>query len=204
MRSLMGSQKIRSLTALAVIGLCLWPVWKGSSIIRFTLADAASEDVRPWRAASGVAFDAREDSLTAIDDTSNDTTIRARLDEIEKILAVRPLSSEYWVQLAEARVDAHEPLPKVIEALEMSTVTGPNEEAMITQRGLFGIWQWETLPADEQRRAIADLAAVRPSDAKAAWLKTTLAAKSEAVRRDIRAALEAQGFKADDFSRIGL
>jgi hypothetical protein len=200
----MRSQSIRSLTALAVIGLCLWPVWKGLSIIRFTLADAASEDIRPWVAASGLAFDAREDALTPIDDASDDTTIRARLDEIGNILAVRPLSSEYWVQLAEARVDAHEPLAKVLEALEMSTVTGPNEEAMITQRGLFGIWQWETLPADEQRRAIADLAAVRPSDPKAAWLKTTLAEKPEAVRQDIRAALEAQGFKADDFARIGL
>ena len=126
------------------------------------------------------------------------------LDEIGNILAIRPLSSKYWVQLAEARVDAHEPLPKVLEAVEMSTVTGPNEEAMITQRGLFGIWQWETLPADEQRRAIADLAAVRPSDPKAAWLKTTLAEKPEAVRQDIRAALQAQGFKTEDFARIGL
>ena len=71
----------------------------------------------------------------------------------------------------------------------------------MTQRGLFGIWQWEVLPPDVRQRSIADLVAARPSDTKAAWLKTTLAGKSEQVRQEIRSALQAQGFSQSNFER---
>jgi hypothetical protein len=189
---------------MAVVGLCAWPVWKGVDLARFAIAGSEPEAVRPWADDPGVAFTAREDALTAIDDSSDDPTIRKRRDEIAEILAIKPLSSYYWIQLAAVRVDAHEPLSKALDALEMSAVTAPDDEYMITQRGLFGIWQWEVLPPDIRQRSIADLVAVRPSDTKAAWLKTTLAGKTEQVRQEIRSALQAQGFSQSNFDRIGL
>ena len=200
----MNTRITRILTALAIIGICIWPVWQGYEVIRFALAGTSPDVVGPWIDMPGVAFDAREDALTAIDDSSDDQAIRKRRDEIEQILAIRPLSSSYWLKLAEARIDDNEPLAKALEDLEMSTVTGPNEEAMITQRGLFGVWQWEVLPPEVRQRAIADLVAVRPTDPKAAWLKSTLAGKSEEVREEIRSALLAQGFSQSNFDRIGL
>jgi hypothetical protein len=200
----MHARLIRLVTALAVIGMCVWPVWKGFDVIGYAVADATPEAVRPFIDLSGVGIGAREVALTTIDNSSDDKTIRKRLDEIAQILALRPLSSRLWLQLAEARIDAQEPLAKALDALEMSTVTGPNEEAMLTQRGLFGIWQWEALPPETQQRAIADLAVVNISDTKATWLRKTLAEKSAQVRQDIRSALQAQGFSKLNFERVGL
>ena len=201
---LMRPRNIRLLTALAVVGFCAWPVWQGFNLIRYAMADSRPEAVRPWVNVPGLSFAARENTLTSVDDSSDDATVRKRRDELAEILAIRPLSSRYWLKLAEARVDAHEALAKALDALELSEVTGPNEGYMITQRGLFGIWQWEVLPPEVQRRTIADLVARQVSDAKLAWLRRTLSEKTEQVRQEIRSALQAQGFSKSNFDRIGL
>ena len=203
----MSRQTIRVMTSLVVIALCLWPVWKGYDLIRFGMAQSASspaEAVRPWLDDPGVAFDAREIALTPDDASGDEQTARKRRDEIMAILAIRPLSSSYWLKLAEARLDNGEPLSKALEDVEMSAITGPNEEYMITQRGLFGIWQWKLLPPDIQRSTIADLVTASLSDPKAVWLKKNLAEKSEPVRQQIQSALREQGFKKGSFARIGL
>ena len=122
--ALMQPRNVRLLTSLAVIGMCIWPVWKGIDVTRFAMAGSQTEAVRPWVDDSGVAFAAREDALTSINDSSDDATIRKRRDEIAEILAIKPLSSFYWIQLAEARVDAHEPLSRALDALELSEVAG--------------------------------------------------------------------------------
>ena len=194
----------RLLTALAVVGMCIWPVWKGFDVTRFALAGSKAEAVLPWLDDAGVAFAAREDALTSINNSSDDATIRKRRDEIAEMLAIKPLSSFYWIQLAEARVDAHEPIAKALEALQLSEVTGPNEEYMITQRGMFGIWKWEVLPPDVQQRSIADLVSGYLSDTKLAWLKKTLAEKPEPVRQQIRSDLQTQGLSSTDLKRMGL
>jgi hypothetical protein len=199
-----GFTTIRLLTALAVIGICLWPMWQGFNLIRYAMIDDTPEASRSWFNVPGLSFVAREDAVTPVDDSSDDKTIRKRRDEIAEILATRPLSSRYWVKLAEARVDAGDPLSQALEALQLSVVTGPNEGYMITQRGLFGIWPWEVLPQEVKARAVADLAARQLSDAKLAWLKTTLSEKPTRVRQEIRAALQAQGFSKSNFDRIGL
>jgi hypothetical protein len=200
----MHPRMIRLLTTMAIVGVCVWPVWKGYEVIRYSLSDRSPEAVQPWIGVPGLAFFARQDALTSIDDDSDDKTIRKRRDELVEILTVNPLSSDYWLQLAEARIDDHEPLAKALDDLEMSEVTGPNEEGMITQRGLFGIWQWEVLPPEIQQRTIADLVAGSLSDSKLAWLKTTLAGKTDQVRQQIQSALQAQGLKKSNFERIGL
>ena len=145
---LMHSRNIRLLTALAVVGICGWPVWQGVDVIRYEMAGTNAEDTHPWVAVSGLASAAREYAMTSVDDSSDDKTIRKRRDELAEMLAIRPLSSRFWLYLAETRVDAHEDPAEAIDALELSAVTGPNEGYMITQRGLFGIWQWEVLPPE--------------------------------------------------------
>ena len=191
-------------TALAVIGICVWPVWQGINVIRYEMADSTPEAARQWIDVSGLAFAAREYALTPVDDSSDEMTINKRRDELGGMLAIRPLSSRIWLQLAEARVDAQDTPAKALEALELSALTGPNEGYMITQRGLFGIWQWEVLPADAQERAVKNLVVRQIPDSKLAWLKTTLAGKTEQVRQEIRLALQAQGFSKSNFERIGL
>jgi hypothetical protein len=195
---------IRVVTALGIIGLCGWPLWQGYNVIRYTMA-GSPEALRPWFSVSGIAFDAREDAVTHVDVSSNSTTIRRRREELGDMLAIRPMSARYWLQLAEARVDLHETLAKTIDTLELSAITGPNEDYMLMQRGLFGIWQWEVLPPDHQQRAAADLvSATGISDGKAAWLREALSEKAEQFRQQIRSALQARGFPKRDLDRIGL
>jgi len=199
----MGARIIWLLSALVVVGGCVLPVWKGLELIRYSRIDDKPEAALPWVNVPGLAFFARQFSLTSTDDSSDDTTIRKRRDDLVDILAIRPLSSYYWLQLAESRVDAGEGPSAASGALELSVLTGPNEGYMITHRGLFGIWQWEVLSPEAKSRAIKDLVELQPSDAKLAWLRADLAKKPEQVRQEIHIALQAQGFSKSNLSRIG-
>ncbi len=200
----MRSRIIWLLTALVVAGICIRPVWQGSELISYAMAGNEPEDVRPWVSVSGLSFRAREYALTSTDDSSEDATIHKRRDELMDMLAIRPLSSFYWLQLAESRVDADEAPTKVSAAFELSKLTGSNEGYMITQRGMFGVWQWEALSPENQNGAITDLVTRRLSNQNLTWLKTTLSKKTEQTRQSIRLALQAQGLSESDFARIGL
>src|SRR5450759_5269026 len=115
---LMRSRTIWLLTALVVAGICIQPVWQGFELIRYSLADNKLEAVLPWVNVPGLAFSARQYALTPTNDSSDDKTIGKRRDELVDILAIRPLSSYYWLQLAESRVDANEAPAKADAALE--------------------------------------------------------------------------------------
>jgi hypothetical protein len=197
------SRIIWFLTALVIVGACVLPMWKGLELIRYSRIDDKSEAALPWVDVPGIAFFARQFSLTPTDDSSDDKTIRKRLNELVDILAIRPLSSYYWLQLAESRVDAGEGPSEASEALELSVLTGPNEGYMVTQRGLFGVWQWETLSPENRTRAAADLSARRLSTARVTWLRKTLSEKTDEIRQAIRMALQAQGFPKDEFAQVG-
>jgi hypothetical protein len=201
---MMRSRNIWLLTALVIAGVCVLPVWQGFELIRYSLAGDKREAVLPWINVAGLAFTARRYALTSTNDSSDDKTIRERRDELVDMLAIRPLSSYYWLQLAEIRVDANEVLAKASAALELSILTGANEGYMVSQRGMYGIWQWETLSPEYQTRAAADLAARRLSGPNAAWMRKTLSEKSEQVRQAISSALQAQGFPKGDFAWVGL
>ena len=199
----MLSRIIWFLTALVIVGVCVLPMWKGLELIRYSRIDDKSEAALPWVDVPGLAFFARQYSLTSTDDSSDDNTIRKRLNELVDILAIRPLSSYYWLQLAESRVDAGEGPSEASEAFELSVLTGPNEGYMVTQRGLFGVWQWETLSPENRTRAAADLSARRLSTARVTWLRKTLSEKTEEIRQAIRMALQAQKFPKDEFAGVG-
>jgi hypothetical protein len=50
-----------------------------------------------------------------------------------------------------------QPYEKVLAGFVMSSITGPNEGAVMVQRAIFGLLQWEAPPADARRRTIGDL-----------------------------------------------
>ena len=191
------------LTALVIVGGCVLPIWKGLELIRYSRIDDKPEAALPWVDVPGLAFFARQFSLTSTDDSSDDNTIRKRLNDLVDILAIRPLSSYYWLQLAESRVDAGEGPSEASEAFELSVLTGPNEGYMVTQRGLFGVWQWETLSPENRTRAAADLSARRLSGTRVTWLRKTLSEKTDEIRQAIRMALQAQRFPKDEFAGVG-
>ena len=195
---------IRGGTALLILALCVPAVMRGWNILWFSRAEVNGEDTRPWAGVSGLTFSALESSLTALADSADKAQVAKRRDDIIKVLTIRPLASEYWLTLAGIRVLGGEPLLKALDALTLSTVTGPNEGYLITQRGIFGISYWEILPSEVRNRALTELAARRLSGRNAERVRTILAGKTPEVRQNIRAALQARGFPEDDFSRIGL
>jgi len=76
------------------------------------------------------------------------------------------------------------------------------------QRGIFGLLQWEVLPAEPRQRTIEDLAgalletAIQDGEINPA--KNVLAEKSEEVRREIADRLSAAGVAAAELARMGL
>ena len=200
----MRTRVVWFLTAVTVIGSCALTLSRGWAIVRYSMADARPDALRPWFDLSGVAFVARERALTVVDDLSDAQKTRQRREEITGMLSVRPLSSDYWLSLAKMREATGEGSRKVLEALELSTLTGPNEGIVIVHRGLFGVWQWQMLPQELRAQTAVDLTASRLSDHEAAWLKADLSSKPDVVRQEIRTALQAHGLPASEFARIGL
>lgn len=195
---------IRGGTALLILALCSPAVLRGWDILQFSRADVNGEDTRPWAGVSGLTFSALESSLTALADSTDKAQIAKRKNEITEVLSMRPLAAEYWLTLAELRVMGDEPLLKALDALTLSTLTGPNEGYLITQRGIFGVSYWEILPSAIKNRSVTELAARRLSGRNAERVRTILSGKTPEVRRDIRAALQARGFPIGEFPRIGL
>src|ERR1700688_1778673 len=136
----MRTRVIWFLTAAFVAGSCALTMSRGWNIVRCGVADARPDALRPWFDVSSVAFAARERALTVVDDLSDAQRARQRREEITEILSVRPLSSDYWLSLAKIRQATGEGSRKVLEALEFSTLTGPNEGTVAVHRGLFGVW----------------------------------------------------------------
>jgi hypothetical protein len=200
----MRARVVWLLTVVAIAGGCAVTAWRGSDIVRYYMAHAKRDEVRAWFDVPGVAFAAREHALTIVDDLSDAQKTRQRLEDITGILSVRPLSSEYWLSLAKMRQATGEGASKALEALELSTLTGPNEGTVMAHRGLFGVWQWEILPPELRTQTAADLTASELSTRDVAWLKANLSEKPDAVRQEIRAALQSHDFPAAKLTRIGL
>ena len=55
-------------------------------------------------------------------------------------MSVRPLSSDYWLLLADMRLQAGQPIAKVADAMRFSALTGANEHDVMVQRGTMHNW----------------------------------------------------------------
>jgi hypothetical protein len=217
-QSSMDHPVLRWLTAVLIIcGAVVLGVFPGLDIVRFAMTDrdvdadagptqSQIEAVRPWVDALGLAFYARDPLVTPLADSRDEMKVRKRRYELMEILSIRPTSSKHWLVLAETRLAAGEPSEKVTDTLRLSVLTGTNEGSIMGRRGLFGLWRWESLPPDLQKRAVVDLAAnPEPlSVGQISWLERAISKKTEIVRAEIRTALLAEGFPAKGLTAIGL
>jgi hypothetical protein len=200
----------RLLVVCCVVGLCTFAVTRGWSIVRFAQAEAgvAAREVgvgaiRPWIAAPGLTGTALHASLNNM---TEDTQRRSA--NLTELLAVRPLAASEWLSLAGMRLVTGQPYAEIVAALAMSSVTGPNEGAVMVQRAIFGLLQWEALPPEARQRTVDDLAgAIRGSvvgDSAMTVAKNLLRAKSPEVRSEIAGLLQADRVPMTDLVRMGL
>lgn len=201
----------RTLVAIALIGLCGLAMLRGSEIVRFSIVEMnlgsdenRFEALRPWMNVSGLAYSARISSLSTVNDWNDKVAIFARRDQEIEILAVKPLSADFWLLLADMRQIVGDDSSKVMVALTMSTLIGRNEGYLMAERGLFAISIWEMLPAEAKQRGARDLATIQLSDIQKVRLQTLLSEKSENVREDIESNLKDAGLSNHRLAEIGL
>jgi hypothetical protein len=203
---------IRILTALAVIAVCLLALVRGWDIVRFSVAQAEigttpePEAFRPWVDVPGLAFLARDASLTAIADQREDGQNAKLLGALSEILSVKPVAAGYWLSLAKLRFGSEQASDKVMETWSLSVLTGPNEGNVLPWRGIFGLSLWDGASSEVKGRTIADLAASLPEfrGPQQAAARVLLSAKTETSRQEIRSRLLAEGTSEDRLAAIGL
>jgi hypothetical protein len=83
----------------------------------------------------------------------------------------------------------------VFGSLELSMLTGPNEEYVMAERGIYGVSLWQRLTPDLKRRVAADLAVDEYRDI----LK--FRALPEQVRAELREALVAAGLSLQEVEK---
>jgi hypothetical protein len=205
-------------TSLCVIALALAAIAKGVDILRFEALDAAVQaslqqpaakdpaalkaqrrqifatmaSLRPWTSTSGLSVKAHEDVLFLSKAADVDKPIEANLIEL---LTVNPTAGASWLDLAVLLRSRDAPMPQILKTLQMSSLTFPREQETRTERTLFCLELWQSLPADEQRRALNQLAELkgRLDDAELQQFREELEAKPEAIKANLVRELAARG-----------
>jgi hypothetical protein len=204
----------RLLTSVALIGLCGFTAVRGWSITEFaeTRGRVASEGqvnhVNHWINVPGLADAALETSLAQLASASDIDGTRKRAEALATVLSLRPLSSENWLSLAGTWLVTDRPYGQVLVAIQMSSVTGPNEGAIMWQRGVFGLLQWDSLPPDARMQTIRDLAGsilgLSVDDVEIGVTKAVLSTKSAETRSQITDLLKVEGTSEIQLTRMGL
>ena len=147
--------------------------------------------VAPFIDVAGVAGSARELVADAAFFEADGARIEAAL---VNLLSREPTAAVDWLDLARVRFRRGAPASAVHDAILMSSVTAPREAAVMIERATLALLLWEALDGGDRRKAIADLAEVRGRlRARAVErLKAVVAAKSAAIRSDIRDQLAAR------------
>jgi hypothetical protein len=201
---------MRLLTILIILVTCGYAAMRGREVVGFAVAeeqtrsDAADSFLR-WRDVPGISGAAINAALSRMPFETSSADAERRADTLGMLLAVRPLSSSDWLSLAGVRVALDAPRDKVISALTMSYLSGPNEDIML-QRGIFGLLQWEMLTDADRQRIIRDLAGAITANAISdlGTIKLILNQKSAEARSNIQAMLGAERVPPADLARIGL
>ena len=208
-------RSLRISTALAVIGLCALAMSRGWSMVQFSQARAglppdehAVHRLAPFAGIPGLAVAALEASATPVAGPADQAGAKKRIDELAAVLSLRPLSSMNWLSLAGMRLVTGQPPEKVLSALAMSSLTGPNEYALMYQRGVFELLQWEALPNDFRKRTIRDLSGAMLSgnwgDSHRRAVVEALTGKSDEIRRDVGDFLRGAGVADSELALMEL
>jgi hypothetical protein len=196
---------IRLLTAIAIIGICLFSVAWGWRIVHFSLAMAniASSEKRAdiinsWGSVTGVASRALQAELTDKIDTSDAKAVNSRRAALASILAIEPLNSADWLSLSGLQFVTDQPMEQVFDSLELAVLTGPNEGHIMAERAIFALSLWERLPPDLKSHVATDLTPIifprTPAEgAEGEKFRAVLATKPERVRKELRDALVTSG-----------
>jgi hypothetical protein len=208
-------RSFRTSTALVVIALCALAMSRGWSMIAFSQARAglasgerAADRLAAFAGVPGLAVAAREASATPVAGPADQAGAKKRIDELTAVLSLRPMSSVNWLSLAGMRLVTGQPPEQVLSALAMSSLTGPNEHALMYQRGVFALLQWDALPNDFRKRAIRDLSGAMLSgnwgDSHRRAVVEALTGKSDETHRDIGDSLRGAGVADGELALMGL
>src|SRR5262245_42362360 len=146
---------IRLCTAIALIAICGFAIAQGWRIARFSLAmlniesaEKRTDIINTWTAIPGLASRALQADLTGEIDPSDLPAANRRRETLSSILSIKPLSSIDWLLLSGMQLVTDQPMERVLESLELSGVTGPNEKYLMAERGIFGVSLWVSLTRD--------------------------------------------------------
>ena len=144
-----------------------------------------------WHSVLGVRSDAVSASI-AIKRLSHSATMLDLEPEAISILAVRPMSAQAWILLAGTRFLRGQPVEAAASALENGLMLAPNEDGLIAERLVYGLIIWEYLSPGAKERIAMDLAIAgqRHQAPELANVRTIIASKNPATRKDIRDRLE--------------
>jgi hypothetical protein len=95
----------------------------------------------------------------------------------------------------------HQSMDNVFGSLELSMLTGPNEEYIMAERGIYGISLWQRLSPDLKRRVAHDLSVEEYSDPDIIKIRTFVSAQPEQVQVELREALIAAGVSPKEIER---
>jgi hypothetical protein len=199
---------IRLWTAIALIVACGFTVTRGSAIVHFSLAIAnvdSSEKrdkiINTWSSVPDVASAALHAELTEKINISEQKAANSRREALAAILSIKPLSSVDWLSLSGMQLVTDQPMDQVLESLELSMLTGPNEGYLVTERGIFGVSLWESLSPFLKRRVAIDLAAEKVTVTGNEKFRAVLSAQPERARNEVRAAMLATGLSPKEVER---
>jgi hypothetical protein len=202
-------------TTVAVLALCGFAVLRGWEVTGFASAEkslraggAVPGGFAAWQDVPGISSAALRASLTQMSQSMDPAVAESRGDALGEVLAVQPSSSMDWLSLAGTRVATGDSKARILSALRMSYLTGPNEGGVMFERGLFGLLQWGILPEAVRDRTSRDLAGAilddAVSDSGLRILKSVLAGKPAETRSELTAQLASQRVPPTLLARIGL
>jgi hypothetical protein len=194
---------MRLLTIFAIIFGCTFAVLRGWDVVGFTLAETRTHpdgphaaDLGKWDSVPGLRSLAFRARLMQSSAGTGVATRAQRTEQLTALLATKPLSSIDWLALAGSRVTDAASEDKILTALTMSYVTGPNEGAVMLQRGIFGLIEWDILPKQGHERTIRDLSGAiqgaMVSDQANDVIRGILVAKPADTRSEIATMLAAE------------
>jgi hypothetical protein len=190
----MRVRELRFLTVTLVAACCGWTLLQGFAFVRYQFAAPGLQ--QSWEHKTGLA-------MLALRQAANDAVdLERRRGLLEALLEVEPTSSQSWISLAAVRNSLNMQPDAVVAAYRMSTLTGPNEGAIMFQRALFGVLLWEKLPAETRQHAAADLCGLTNFDP--GRFRIVLGIKPNDIRAAIRTELTSHGCPADRLKYIGL
>jgi len=149
----------RTFTSLLVIGLCAFTISREATVLRYASAESRADSGNSPEALAPFVDDITVGILARSGLSASMAKEHAaqRVVGLNELVTLSPLMSGAWLELARTRLESHETAEKIVAALLMSHVTGPNEGRLMGERAVFALPLWSMLPAEARKSLITDL-----------------------------------------------